>query len=81
MENTTVNNRSFRNIYFSLDNTPPKTAFVQRIAKITKRSVSAVRSWISGTYQPDDLAKERLEQELGIPAEVLFPGNKKKNRV
>lgn len=81
MDNTTVDNRSFRNIYFALDNTPPKAAFVKRIAKITKRSVSAVRSWISDTYQPDDLAKERLEQELGIPAEVLFPGNKKKNRV
>ncbi len=80
MEKVTLN-RSLRDIYFSLDNTPPKKAFIQRIARVTKRSESAVRCWISNAYEPDDLAKERLEQELGIPAEVLFPGNKKKNRV
>ena len=80
MEKVTLN-RSLRDIYFSLDNTPPKKAFIQRIARVTKRSESAVRCWISNAYEPDDLAKERLEQELGIPAEVLFSGNKKKNRV
>ena len=35
--------RSFREIYFSMDNTPPKKAFIQKIATITKRSESAVR--------------------------------------
>ena len=34
--------RSFREIYFSMDNTPPKKAFIQKIATITKRSESAV---------------------------------------
>ena len=78
MEKVTLN-RSLRDIYFSLDNTPPKKAFIQRIARATKRS--AVRSWISNAYAPDDLAKEKLEQELGVPAEVLFPANKKESRV
>ncbi|MEY8608407.1 hypothetical protein AALM74_04415 [Parabacteroides segnis] len=80
MEKVTLN-RSLRDIYFSLDNTPPKKAFIQRIARATKRSESAVRSWISNAYAPDDLAKEKLEQELGVPAEVLFPANKKESRV
>lgn len=79
MEKTVVSNPdSFRNIYFSLDNTPPKKAFVSRMAVITKRSESAVRGWIAGAYEPDDLAKEKLEQELGVPATVLFPAEKKK---
>lgn len=75
MEKATLN-QSLRDIYFSLDNTPPKKAFIQRIARATKRSESAVRCWISNAYEPDDLAKEKLEQELGVPANVLFPGNK-----
>ena len=29
--------RSFREIYFSMDNTPPKKAFIQKIATIAKR--------------------------------------------
>ena len=76
MEKMTLDKRSLREIYFSMDNTPPKKAFIQRIAKATKRSESAVRCWISNAYEPDDLAKEKLEQELGVPANVLFPGNK-----
>lgn len=65
--------RSFREIYFSMDNTPPKKAFIQKIATITKRSESAVRCWVAGVYQPDALAQEVIERELGIPASELFP--------
>lgn len=81
MEKMTLEKRSFRELYFSLDNTPPKKAFVQKVARVTKRSESAVRCWIAGAYQPDELAKEKLEQVLGIPAEVLFPENKKESAV
>ena len=53
--------RSFREIYFSMDNTPPKKAFIQKIATITKRSESAVRCWVAGVYQPDrDIAKSEI---------------------
>ena len=65
--------RSFREIYFSMDNTPPKKAFIQKIATITKRSESAVYNWISGKYRPDALAQTVIAQELGIPASELFP--------
>lgn len=81
MEEMALDNRSLREIYFSLDNTPPKKAFIQRIAQVTKRSESAVRCWISNAYEPDELAKEKLEEELGVPANVLFPDNKKESRV
>lgn len=81
MEEMTFEKRSFRELYFSLDNTPPKKAFIQRVAKVTKRSESAVRCWVAGAYQPDELAKEKLEEELGVPAKVLFPDNKKESRV
>ena len=64
---------SIREIYFSMDNTPPKKAFIQKIATITKRSESAVRCWVAGVYQPDALAQEVIERELGIPASELFP--------
>lgn len=62
MEEMALDNRSLREIYFSLDNTPPKKAFIQRIAQVTKRSESAVRCWISNAYEPDELAKEKLEK-------------------
>lgn len=52
---------------------PPKKAFIQKIATITKRSESAVRCWVAGVYQPDALAQEVIERELGIPASELFP--------
>lgn len=64
---------SFRDIYSALDNTPPKAAFIQKIAKITRRSESAVRGWVYGAYQPDALAQEIIEKELGVSAEILFP--------
>ena len=34
--------RSFRDFYKSMDNTPPKKAFVKRIAEITMRSETTV---------------------------------------
>lgn len=68
-----LNKRTFRDYYNSMDNTPPKNAFIKRMATLTKRSESAVRSWIAGAYQPDALAQSVIEQHMGIPASVLFP--------
>ena len=64
---------SFRDMYFALGNTSPKAAFVQKIAKITRKSESAVRGWVYGAYAPDALAQEIIEKELGVSAEILFP--------
>lgn len=64
-----ADNLSFREIYDSMD----RRAFVKRIATVTKRSESAVYNWISGKYKPDALAQEKIEEELGIAAAILFP--------
>lgn len=69
--------RSFRDFYKSMDNTPPKKAFVKRIAEITMRSEITVRCWIAGVQNPDPLAQNVIAQELGIPANELFPKEEK----
>ena len=51
----------------------PKTEFVEKVAKITKKSVKTVRCWIAGTQKPDALAQSVLEKEFKVPAKYLFP--------
>lgn len=51
----------------------PKTAFVDRIAEITKKSPKTVRMWIAGVQFPDELTQSVIEEELGISAAHLFP--------
>ena len=51
----------------------PKTAFVERIAEITKKSTKTVRCCIAGTQTPDALTQDVLEKEFKIPAAALFP--------
>lgn len=56
----------------------PKTAFVRKIATLCKVSEQTVRMWIQGVQEPDELKKEVISKDLGIPAETLFP-HKEKN--
>lgn len=65
--------KTFREMYKTMDNMPPKLAFVERIARVTMKSKTTVRCWLAGTQQPDALGQSVIEKELGIPAEVLFP--------
>jgi hypothetical protein len=69
--------RTFRELYKTMDNTPPKKAFVQRIAEITMSSETTVRCWIAGAQSPIPLAQNVISKELGIPAEELFPQKSK----
>lgn len=68
---------SFKQLYDNLPSRteikPPKKAFVDTIASITKRSTQTVRMWLQGVQQPDALAKSVIEEHLGIPADILFP--------
>ena len=65
---------TFREVYENLPSViTPKMEFVKRMAKLTCRSENAVRQWIAGARVPDQLAQRTIEQELGIPAEALFP--------
>lgn len=69
--------RTFRELYNTLDNTPPKKAFVQRIAEITMCSETTVRCWIAGVQNPAALAQKVISKELGISADELFPKKQK----
>lgn len=64
---------SFRELYKTIENKPPKLAFVERIAEITMKSESTVRGWLAGNVCPDALNQSIISKELGIPSEVLFP--------
>lgn len=69
--------KSFKEIYESLDKRPPlptpRKAFMERMAKLTKRQVFTVRMWCQGRQVPDALAQDVISKELGVPAAVLFP--------
>lgn len=65
--------KTFKEIYDSLPVTPPKTAWIRAIAKVTKKSELTVRMWLCRDQTPDALAQSVIEKELGIPADVLFP--------
>ena len=52
--------KSFSQIYEELPKTPPKTAFLQRIAEITCRNIFTVRMWVSGRQIPDELAQKTI---------------------
>ena len=65
--------KTFREIYFEVDNTTPKETWIKRIAKVTMRSESAVRMWIGGRQVPDPLVQSVIAKELGVAVEGLFP--------
>ncbi len=74
MDKKETKKMTFREVYEALPKvTTPKADFVQRMAALTCRSENAVRQWIAGVRYPDLLAQRVIEQELGIPAEDLFP--------
>lgn len=53
--------------------TPPKTAFLRKIAERCGVDVYTVRLWVSGTTQPRDEAhRDIISEETGIPKEELF---------
>lgn len=65
--------KTFREIYDALDPVPPKTKWVQRIAKATMRSENAVRMWLNGRQTPEPLVQNIIARELGVPVGGLFP--------
>lgn len=65
--------RTIKSIYDGLDPVPPKTAWLQRVAKAAKVSVFTVRMWVSGRQVPQAGIQELVAKELGVPASELFP--------
>jgi hypothetical protein len=65
---------TLREIYQSLDTTPPKTAWLKKVAKITHKGIPTVRAWVAGPGRyPDELTQSILAQHLGRKVEELFP--------
>lgn len=64
---------TFKQIYDSIDNTTPKTAWVRRIAEVTRKKEITVKLWLAGYRAPGELEREVIAKELGVPAEGLFP--------
>lgn len=53
----------------------PRLDFVKRLAEVTCRSEQTVRNWLTGTRNPDGLAKKAIAEELGRSVAELFPNN------
>lgn len=72
-------------MYTTMSNTSPKYAFIQRLARVTKKSEKTVRTWLLTTenaHYPDQLTRSVIAKELRIPARDLFPDtNTKKANV
>lgn len=51
----------------------PATAFIREVACVTKKSELAVRRWLSGETEPDQLTKAVLADHFGTSPDILFP--------
>ena len=64
---------TFKETYQSLGNTPPKKAFIARMAKATQCSEFTVKMWVIGRQQPNAHAKSVIAQHLNKKVTELFP--------
>lgn len=55
----------------------PSELFVRDVMDVTKKSESAVRSWLGGKMRPGMLEQCVLAAHFGIDREELFPNIKK----
>lgn len=60
---------TFKDIY----NTQTKENFVQRVAKLTKKSPQTVKMWLHAGRVPDALTRSTLAKEFGVSEDELFP--------
>lgn len=68
--------KSFKELYQEeLHKPTPANAWIERVAKVSRRSPMTVRMWLNGKQYPDDLAREVIAKELGVDAKALFPVN------
>lgn len=68
--------KTFRELYFEVDNTTPKETWIKRIAKIAMCSEGTVRMWIGGRQKPNPVVQTVIAKELGVAVEGLFPDKK-----
>ena len=51
----------------------PAQVLVRKIADATCREEATVRQWLSGTQVPNQKARERIADIVGLPVDELFP--------
>lgn len=51
----------------------PAQEFVSEVAKITRRTETTVRMWLSGQQTPDALAQSIIAEHFGVNVDYLFP--------
>ncbi|MBD5172882.1 MAG: hypothetical protein HDT02_06680 [Bacteroidales bacterium] len=51
----------------------PAQQLVSKIADATCREEATVRQWLSGVQLPNQKARERIAQIVGLPVDELFP--------
>lgn len=69
-----MSNKSFTELYNESKSKPtPAQEFVADVAKITHRSETTVRMWLSGQQIPDMLVQSVIAEHFGVEADGLFP--------
>jgi transcriptional regulator with XRE-family HTH domain len=70
------NKISLRSLYeIAKRQATPGQMFIDRVSKVTQRSPSTVRMWLSGQQYPDSLARQAIANEFNVSADGLFETN------
>lgn len=66
--------KTFFDLYNEQKSKPtPAQEFVSEVAKITRRTETTVRMWLSGQQTPDALAQSIIAEHFGVNVDYLFP--------
>ena len=66
--------KTFFDLYNEQKSKPtPAQEFVSEVARITRRTETTVRMWLSGQQTPDALAQSIIADHFGVNADSLFP--------
>ena len=66
--------KTFFDLYNEQKSKPtPAQEFISEVARITKRTTTTVRMWLSGQQTPDALAQSIIAEHFGVSITSLFP--------
>ena len=66
--------KTFFDLYNEQKSKPtPAQEFIIEVARITKRTTTTVRMWLSGQQTPDALAQSIIAEHFGVSITSLFP--------
>lgn len=72
-----MNKKSFLELYREKkQQKSPAQEFVSEVARITHRTETTVRMWLSGQQVPESLVCNIIAEHFSVDAESLFPINK-----